>query len=447
MGVISHSPRTTGAEMHFLTRDLSILLLSIVIQLSLALLFGHFYDMRIFMATGVLVATGQNPYIPQDLTALFHNPTFQGMTTVGYPPPYPLVLGLIYRSVFTVLPNLTIYNLALKIPVIAGNVCLAYLAARILRDLGAEVVVCRRAWVFLLFNPFLLYFSAAWGQFDSVVALTAILSLVMLYKEKPGISAILLALAFSLKPTALPLLPVAFIYLAGRAPRHAIRYLVIFTLSVLLLCVAPFFIFGWSPDPILRGWNAHFTVGGGMSFMTFFELLSDSYQLPGGWWLLGLIWIPALGIATLALWRGIPDTVDLLKKSTALLLVFFLTRAWLSEPNIILVLPLVLILTLIGELDELALAAIWVLPLIFTLFNASLPQLLFLNFPGLMASGLRLAEEYRTLRLVARILVVIPWQIAGWWIVFKCYGKNPAAAQSTGPDQDQVSPLRLAPWR
>ncbi len=174
----------------------------------------------------------------------------------------------------------------------------------------------------------------------------------------------------------------------------------------------------------MRGWNAHFTVGGGMSFMTFFELLRDSYQLPGSWWLLGLIWIPALGVATLALRGGIPDTIDLLRKSTALLLVFFLTRAWLSEPNIILLLPLVLILTSMGELDRPALAAIWVLPLIFTIFNASPPQLLFLNFPGGMADGLGLADDYRTLRLVARVLVVIPWQVVGWWIVFKCFRRQ-----------------------
>ena len=234
--------------------------------------------------------------------------------------------------------------------------------------------------------------------------------------------------------------------MVNASPRRALRYLAIFTLSAVLLCVTPFF-FMWSPDPILQGWNAHFTVGGGMSFMTFFELVRDTYHLPGAWWLLGLIWIPALGIATLALRRGIPDRVDLLKKSTALLLVFFLTRAWLSEPNIILVLPLVLVLTFIGELDRLALAAVWVLPLVFTVFNASPPQLLFLNFPALMEYGLKLAEDYRTLRLVARILVVIPWQVAGWWIVFTCFRPCRPAALSSGSNPDSVPQLRMAPWR
>ena len=52
------------------------------------------------MATGYLVGTGQNPYIAQDLSAVFQNLTFQNITTVGYPPPWPLLLGLIYRVVY-----------------------------------------------------------------------------------------------------------------------------------------------------------------------------------------------------------------------------------------------------------------------------------------------------------------------------------------------------------
>ena len=57
-------------------------LLSILLQIILAFFFGHAYDMRIFMATGYLVGTGQNPYIAQNLSAVFHNSTFQGITSL-----------------------------------------------------------------------------------------------------------------------------------------------------------------------------------------------------------------------------------------------------------------------------------------------------------------------------------------------------------------------------
>jgi hypothetical protein len=190
-------------------------------------------------------------------------------------------------------------------------------------------------------------------------------------------SAVLLALAISLKPIAVPIFPVTFIYLIGRSNRQALAYALVFFSCMIGFCVAPFILFGWDPTPILHGWNAHFTIGGGMSFMTFFELLVDTYQLPGQWWLLGLAWIPALGLGIFALRGGIDGFTDLLKKSTGIILIFFLTRTWLSEPNITLILPFVLILTSIGELNALSLAAIWILPFVFTIFNTSL-----LFFPG-----------------------------------------------------------------
>ncbi len=420
------STRVAGAGKPFTIHDQSALLLSIPLQLALALLFGHYYDMRIFMATGYLVGTGQNPYVAQDLTAVFNNSSFQGMTSVGYPPPWPIVLGLLYRSVYTAIPNLLVYNLAIKIPVVAANICLAYLVVIILKNLGADATVSHRAWVFLLLNPFLLFFATAWGQFDSIVALLSLSSLVLLHAKKSRSSAVLLALALSFKPTALPIFPVALAYLMGQSLGQTIRYVAVFLISMLLFCVVPFMVFGWNPTPILSNWNAHFTVGGGMSFMTFFELLYDSYQLPGNWWLLGLAWMPAVGVGILALKSGLNGFVDLLKKSTALILVFFLTRTWLSEPNVILILPFVLILTSIGELNSLALAAVWILPLVFTIFNTSPPQLLFPSLPDVMGRMLKLAENWRTARLITRTFLEVPWQVAGWWIVITCFRRAPA---------------------
>jgi hypothetical protein len=413
------------------SQDLSILLLSIAIQLVLALFFGHYYDMRISMATGYLVGTGQNPYVPQDLTAVFNNSAFQGMTSVGYPPPWPLLLGFLYRMVYAVIPNLLVYNLAIKIPIILANIALAFLVADILKNLGAESALIRRAWIFMLLSPLLLYFASAWGQFDSIVALLSLSSLVLLDAGKLKSSALLLALAISFKPIALPILPVALVYLVGKSARQTINYLVIFCASVILFSLVPFIVFGWDPTPIIHGWNAHFTVGGGMSYMSFFELLRGSYQLPGQWWLLGLLWVPALGIAILALRPRITGFVDLLKKSTALILVFYLTRTWLSEPNVVLLLPFVLILTSIGELNRLFLAVIWVVPLVFTIFNASPPQLLFPAFPEAMLRMLKGADDLRAARLLIRTVWVIPWQIAGWWMVIILFRKNPAPIETT----------------
>lgn len=402
-------------------QDRAILLLSILLQLALGILFGHFYDMRIFMATGYLVGNGQNPYVAQDLTAAFENGSFQGMTSVGYPPPWPLVLGTIYRSLSVLTPNLVVYNLVIKLPVIAANICLAYLVAVLLKARMVDSATIRKAWIFMLFSPLVLYFGPAWGQFDAIVALLSLLSLVCLYRDKLPGAAILLALAIAFKPTALPLFFVAIFYLRGKSLRQTLFYALWFSVFLILFCVFPFLVLGWDITPIIRGWNAHFTVAGGMSFMTFFELLKDTYALPGDWWLLGLVWIPALGLAIYPLRHAIFGLTDLIRKSLGLILVFYLTRTWLSEPNIILVLPLAVILTSTGELNRLALHALWILPLVITVFNASPPQLLFLNFPQAMPRLLDLWEEYRTFRLVARTALVVPWQVAGWWIVVSCF--------------------------
>ena len=401
----------------FPKEDRGYLLASLLIQLVLGLLFGHVYDIRIFMATGYLVATGQDPYIPQNLTAIFHNSAFQGMTTIGYPPPWPLILGLIYLVSFTPFHNLLIYNLAIKLPIIIANFALAYLVRTILKDQGANPAVARKVWIFLLFNPFLLYFTTAWGQFDSLVALITLAAVVTLYKYHLVISSILLALAISLKPTPVPVVLVVMVFLWGRPWKKLLVYLLVLAVCLLLFCVAPFFLLGWDATPIREGWNAQFTVSGGMSLTTIYELINNTYLLPGNWWLLGIIWLPAIILAAVFLPRGNNGLTGLIRNSLILILIFFLTRTWLSEQNVTLILPLVLILVALGEMPALLLTATWVLPLIFTVFNTSPPQLLFPILPDLMAKALQWMDLYRFPRLVARMVIVIPWQVAGWWMV------------------------------
>jgi Gpi18-like mannosyltransferase len=406
------------------TPDGLLLGISIILQLVLALFFGHAYDMRIFMATGYLVGTGQNPYIAQNLASVFQNNTFQGITSFGYPPPYALVLGLIYLVTYHHIHSLLLYNLAVKLPIIAANLGLAYLLVHVMDGMGVQRRNSRRAWLFFLFNPFLLISSSAWGQFDSVVSFFSLLSLFLLNKGKTYAPAVLLALAISFKPVALPLIPVIFVYLLGTTCRRTLQYSIIFIVSLVLFCAAPFVLFQWDPSVIFQHWNAHFSVGGGLSFMTFLEALNHSYQLPGSWWIMGWCWVPALCIAAFALKPGINGFKDLLKKSLALILVFFLCRAWLSEPNVILVLPFVLILTCVHELNRLALAAVWILPFAFGLFNTSIAQLFFPSLPAVMDGLLKLAGKYNPLRFALRTVVVIGWLTAGWWIVYKCYKKN-----------------------
>ena len=407
-----------------LRQDLFILTICIAFQLGLGLLFGHKYDTRIFMAAGHQVAAGQNPYASADLSAVFQDPGFQDITTIGYPPPWPLMLGGIYRVVDATNSGYLIYNLAIKIPIILANIALAFLTAACLLRLGAGEASARKVRFWLLFNPFLLFASVAWGQFDSIVTCLALASLLLLDSRKIIGSAVLLALAFSFKPTALPLLLVPFFFLGPKSLGSLIRFYLVLLLSMLAFCVSPFVLLGWDPSPILQNSNAHFSVGGGLSPLAALELISNSYQLTGNWWLLGLVWIPALMIACFFIKPEIIGFTDLLRVSTAFIMVFFLTRAWLSEPNIILILPFVLILTTLEENPKPWLHAIWILPLIFSVVNTSAAQLLFPSYPRLMNAILVQMEEFRTARLVAKLMVVLPWQVIGWMIVVRMFKRH-----------------------
>jgi len=148
---------------------------------------------------------------------------------------------------------------------------------------------------------------------------------------------------------------------------------------------------------------------------------------------LGWLWVPALGIATYALKPGIKGLKDLLKKSVALVLVFYLCRAWVSETNVNLILPLVLILTSINELDRRALAALWVVPLIFSFINTSVAQLFFPSMAGLMEKFLKFAVELSFARYAIRTVIVVVWLIAGWWIVSRCFKRVQVSSETILP--------------
>lgn len=437
-------PWAAGAWRWFATPDRRLLVLSVVLQLALAVLLGHSRDTRMFMATGYLVGAGHSPYVAQDLTAVFHHVGFKSISVVGYPPPWPLVLGLVYRGTYALGHNLIVYNLAIKLPVIVANVGLAYLVAAVLDNLGAGRVVARKAWVFLLLNPFLLYVGAAWGQIDAIVAVLAVAALVLLYARRPAASAVVLALAVCFKPVAAPIVLVVFVYLAGRSTRQTLRYAAFFAAGVFAFYVAPFFVFGWDSSPV-RQLNAHFIMSGTMSFMTVVRLVRDPLLMQGQWWLLGLAWIPALVVAVLALRHGVGELDDLVKKSTALVLVFYLTRTWLAEPNVVLLLPLVLILASLGELDRRAFTAIWLIPLVFTLFNASPLQLLFVAWPEAMERSLTFVARYGDATLAVRAVLVIAWQVVGWWIVVTCFRKRRTAWVRPADTPDAATD-GVVPW-
>ena len=424
------------------TPDRRILVVAVALQLVLGLLFGHVNDIRVFMGTGYLVSAGLNPYVPQDLTAVFHRGLFDAGSAIGYPPPWPLALGALYAVSFGVVGDLLVYNLAVKLPVIAANVALAYLTGSLLQTLGSPAQASRGAWTFLLLNPLVLYFTAAWGQIDGIVALLSLGALVLLLGRRWDSSALLLALAVCVKPIALPVALAALLYVSARSRRAALRYGTALAGAALVFCLLPFLLAGWSLDPVLRGADAVWRMSGTLSYMSVLRLVRDPFPLPGPWWLLGLAWVPALAVAVFLLRRGLRSMDGLLAGTVALVLVFYLTRTWLSANNVILVLPLLLVLTARGRLDRRILHAVWIIPLAFSVAGWTPLRLLWVAFPDAMLRALAAVEPLLPVVIVVLAALVVAWQVTGWWTVGTCLrrARGPAQDVAETPAADGVAP-------
>jgi hypothetical protein len=405
--------------------DVSLVLLSLMVQIPLAIFLGDYYDERLFMVTGYFVGSGLNPYQPHAITGIFSNPLFQGtIPTFGYPPPWALVLGLAFQA-YRVIPNLFLYNFAIKVPVIAANICLAFLVRHIILEMNAAKKRAQFAFLFLLLNPFTLLTTSAWGQIDSVIALLCVISLYLLSKGRKGWCALPLALAFSAKPIMLPLLGLPLLFHEPQKRWGNLKFLAILIGMTFAFFVLPFLIFGWQPLLTPGGWSAHFQAAGGLSLFSLVETINDTLVLPSSLEALGFLWVPALLIGYYGIYRNPPASqTDLTRKAVGLVLIFFLTRSWLSEPNINLILPLMLIVIGTEKTTFRNFHFAWVIPSAFMFLNYSIPSLFFLPYPAVISDLAALDTHIRTLRLAGKFLVAVLWQMFAWTYLFKMFRRK-----------------------
>ncbi len=407
-------------------RDVILVLLSILVQIPLAIFLGHYYDERSFIDTGFLVSSGLNPYQPHLITVFSSNPDLIGINPIiGYPPLWPLLLGLIYRLSFNIVPNLFLYNFAIKVPVIASNIGLAYVTKNVMKRLGESERKIRAAWLFLLFNPFILLTTAAWGEFDTLIALLCVASLYLLSKGMVGKSALLLSLSVVLKPISFPLLGLPLLFSPTKNWRKILTYILICVVVVLIFWFLLFNLLGWMLPSSANQVTSYFTMAGGMTLFNIIEIIQNTTTLPAGLGFLGYIWIPALLVGYYVVYRNPPKTFnELAKAAVGLLLIFFLTRSWLSEPNIDVVIPLALLALPLRELNFRNFTFLWVIPLVFMFLNTSFPQLFFLVSPSIIASLAQTDRYIRSWRLIARFIVVVILQVFAWRLAIETFKRK-----------------------
>ncbi len=391
--------------------------LSLALQSAIGLFLGHQYDMQIFYATGYEVFNGTTPYGILPTSSIFNRPDFIGLVpSIGYPPPWALYLGVIYGAVYLPTKNIFAYNLAIKLPSIISNIALAFLAEQIAIQEGLDRKTSNKVFYVLLFNPFMIYISAAWGQFDSIVVLATVLALNELYRGKIGISSILIALSISLKIIPLILVPMFLLFIIKNYGLKFIsKFVVGCVVAFATFSFLPFKIFGWDLSFILNNLQDPFSRAGCFTFFNILELLKDRVSLPQEWAFLGYLWIPSLIIGYSCLSRtSLNSKMDLFRWSSSILFVLMLTRSWVSEQNVVLLVPMVMLVSVIGFEGWKMSHLVWIITLIFTFLNTSPFQLFFLVSPKPYIWIKSLDESFRTSRLILRFLAVIPWQIVGW---------------------------------
>ncbi len=415
-----------------LHRELIAVVLSVLVQVPLAVFLGHYYDERSFLDTGYLVSAGLNPYIPH-VISIFSNPYLIGVNPIiGYPPVWPLLLGAIYRLSYNLMPNIFLYNFAIKLPVIVANIALAYVTKTIMENLNMPPKRVYFAWLFLLFNPFTLLTTTAWGEFDTLIALLCMASLYLLTRGGIVKSSILLSLSIVLKPIALPLIGLPLFFSTPKNPRKNLLYLVILFGMIIGLWFLPFNLMGWMVPSSPGQVTAYFKMADSMTLFNIVEIIQNTTVLPTGLEFLGYLWIPALLIGYYFVYRNPPKTMpDLSEKAVMLLLIFFLTRTWLSEPNLNLIISLALLTVIAKEMSFHNFAFLWLIPLVFMFLNTSTQQLFFLVSPSVITNLAQLDQSIRFWRLLGKFIVAVVWQFFAWRLVIKILTRKPSDAVSS----------------
>ena len=425
-------------------------LLSLTVQVPLAVFLGHFYDDRVFMATGYLVSSGFNPYAPHFFSGVFPVAVISGVIpSIGYPPPYPLLLGVIYRASYALTQNIFLYNFAIKIPVIIADIGLAYLVRHILVERQVSQKKAQIAFLLILFNPLILLTTVAWGEIDSLIAVISVAALYLLTKSKVALCAVLFGVAVALKPIALPLAAVPLLFVSPAiTTKTRFMYLGLFFATFLGLYFGPFFLAGWRIPLGGSQWDVQVQMSGGMTLFDFLDIFQPKSILPASISFLGFMWIPALLITYFVVFRRRPSNVnDLAKMGIVVMLVFFLTRTWVSEPNVNMILPLILLVASSGGLKLRNFHLAWLLPMAFMFPNSSFQQLFYLVDPSIMAWLLQINAQYGELRFLAQVVVVSLWELFALKMISQMLRKP----QTQGPEDlaknENVNPLaHLLQW-
>lgn len=421
----------------------------LALRLFLAPFLSHPFDMRVFMAVGVAVSQGTTPYgqyVLQNMFAASPHPLLSGVFPgLGYPAVWGLVIGLMRLLSFAIAPNnLYAYVLALKIPIILGELFLASLIYNILKVETNERIATATYLIFI-FCPFILAVGTIWGMFDVVALIFTLLAAYTLYRSG-GYSWVFLSVASALKLYPIVLAPLygLLLYKSGRGKKGAANY-VFHTITITgVLTFLPMIVFNW---PLSNMYNAliyhvttsnpsydtlaSFPYGAASPFNAFTLLVNvggNAFQPP---WVLLYAWIPACTVIYYFLFRSCTMTLKSIKGiagfsstvqwSLLLMLAFFTSRAWVSEQNLIFLFAffaLSVFLQFPSDWDRVEL--LWLLLFIFVLVHVPAVSFFWLPLPWTVSASSAFADgPLGWTRLLLMTILTFSWLVMCWRYVTK----------------------------
>jgi len=180
------------------------------------------------------------------------------------PPNYPPLISLIYGGAFWLFEHKYVlaqihnaikavpaafiiyfyehgYLLLLKLPAILADLGLAFVIYRLLLNFTKDRKKAMAGTCFYLFNPVTIFLSGVWGQTDSLIALLALLSFILLVAKKTAFSIPLYFISLYIKPNWVFFIPFYLFLLFIQRPKiRGILLGGLLTLFVFIITTWPF---------------------------------------------------------------------------------------------------------------------------------------------------------------------------------------------------------------
>jgi len=402
---------------------------------------GHPFDLRVFMAVGWAVANGITPYGRYVLQEIFVDVPQQHFSGsfygIGYPPLWGLFLGFLYQLYSWISKsNIYLYSFVLKIPIILGDLATAIILYKIVKNTLDENIASK-VFCFYQLCPFLIVVGTIWGMFDILVFLFTILSAYLLLKRS-DLSAVSLAIATSFKPYAIILVPLysIFIHKKFSSIRNTSRYILVVLGLISLLTFSPMFIFKWPLSNLYFALAAHMTptdfyyedgpdyTYGAASPFNVYNVLRLAYPRIKPLVFLNYIWIfGCLATYVYTFYRSSEnDFKSIIKYSFLTSVVFFATRFWVSEQNLVFLLSFFILTVLFNGTQDgwKIIHAFSILLLAFVLVHVPASAFLWMVQPWMLNASTAFCNgPYGYLRLVSMSVLTFSWFGVLIWYSYK----------------------------